>query len=255
MSSLTITPVPPSQSYGTKPTVGRNDATTNIVEELDGQSPEVKESVDRMKANLSRFARVSNKKMALRAMLECTFLRNIPLDTTPPLPAHREDWSALEEEVCLTTVQVNGLLFNGSPSSQILKVLRPLCQELCKGLRENSEKIYMESIVRLANSSNSADSYFSLNALLGSQDLVLKPLGETGIVLKGQNAPPEMPPTDLTLYQANGHLHAVLTESTSDVKGKPWISLTARVHERVNLTTGASVRQVQTQILAPPPEL
>ena len=174
------------------------------------------------------------------------------MDTVPTLPTHRDEWTTLEDEVCWTNVQLNGLLFTGSNNSQVLKVLRALCQELCKGLRLSSESIYINSLVRLAASTNSSDSYFLLNSLLGSQDLVLQPV-------QNMNNTMDLPPTDISLYEASGHVHATVTAYTSyglyrrtDVKmTKPWIALLAQVYERVNLSTGASVRQVQVQITTP----
>jgi len=215
----------------------------------------MEEQIERLKNNLSRFARVSNKRMALRTLQDCVYLRNIPLERTPDMPTQREEWKLLEEELCLTNVQINGLLFNASAASQVIKVLRALCQELCKGLRVSSETIFMAMLVRTVNSTNSSDAYFSMNALLGSQDLVLKPLQESNTNPK-QFQPEEIPPTDLSLYEAGGEVHAVLTAyypyglfRRSDKK--PWISLLMQVHERLNLNTGASVRQVRTQITTP----
>eukprot|EP00527_Entomoneis_sp_CCMP2396_P004464 CAMPEP_0198144876 /NCGR_PEP_ID=MMETSP1443-20131203/19132_1 /TAXON_ID=186043 /ORGANISM="Entomoneis sp., Strain CCMP2396" /LENGTH=268 /DNA_ID=CAMNT_0043808359 /DNA_START=31 /DNA_END=837 /DNA_ORIENTATION=+ len=266
MTPLTISPHSPASlqlQSSASSALRRKQASTKATKARDAgkgipDSPLLKEqalqeSIERMKSNLSRFARVSNKRMALRTLHDCNYLRSIPLDTTPTLPTQREELTSLEEEVCVSNTQVNGLLFNGSASNQVLKVLRALCQELCKGLRVSSETIYMAMIVRLANSSNSSDSYFSLNALMGSQDLVLKPRQEQSTTQENY------PPTDLSLYEAGGQIHAVVTSFTSyglfrrsDVKsGKSWIALSGRVHERVNLTTGASVRFVHTQITTP----
>ena len=257
LSTMSLSAVSPAASHKLPGAVRRPEGTTTPVP----GSPVLKEqamqeSIERMKANLSRFARVSNKRMALRTLNDCIYLRAIPLDTTPSLPSNRDELAQLEEEVCQSNIQLNGLLFTGSANSQILKVLRALCQELCKGLRVSSETIYMAMIVRLANSSNSADSYFQLNALMGSQDLVLKPRLEHHA---SRHDPIDIPPTDLHLYEANGQIHAIMTSATayglfrrSDVKsGKPWISLLGQVHERVNMTTGASVRQVYTKITTP----
>lgn len=202
----------------------------------------------------SSFVAVAFERMALRTLQECQYLRNVLLNSTPSMPTQREEWESLEAEVCWSNVQLNGLLFNGSAGSQVLKVLRALCQELTKGLRLSSESIYLSMVVRLASSSNNADSYLSLNSLLGSQDLVLKQPKE-----KKGPANDDIPPADLALYEAGEQIHAVLTTYTAyglfrrndHNLGKPWISLLAQVHERVNLSTGESVRQVGVQITTP----
>ena len=212
----------------------------------------VEESVEQMKTNLSRFARVSNKRMCIRTLRDCLYLRAIPIDTVPTVPTRRGEWELLEEEVCWTNILLNGLLFTGSSNSQLLKVLRALCQELCKGLRLSSESIYLNTLVRLAESTNSSDSYFQLNSLLGSQDLVLHRREEL-------NKAMDIPPTDVVLYEAAGQVHATVTSYSSyglfrrtDVKSsKPWIALLGKISERVNFSTGKSMRQVQAQITTP----
>ncbi|KAL7564171.1 hypothetical protein ACA910_021145 [Epithemia clementina (nom. ined.)] len=238
-----------------------NDGTTKAISSSSSSSsssstkkfrPRAEESIEKMQNNLSRFARVSNKRMCIRTLHDCTYLRAIPLVGVPALPTQREEWSSLEDEVNGTNVQLNGLLFNGSNNNQVLKVLRALCQELCKGLRLSSESIYLNTLVRLAASTNSADAFVQLNSLLGSQDLVLQ-------AVKKMSNPMDLPPTDVALYEAGGHVHGVVTSYISyglfrrtDVKlTKPWIALLAQIFERVNFSTGASVRQVQIQITTP----
>ena len=193
--------------------------------------------------NLQRYARGNDRRMAIRSLTECRALRSIPMDGSPSSPSSHEEFKTLEREVCFTSVELNGLLFRSSPSNQILKILTELCNELCRESRLSFQAIYQAMIVRLARTTSSADSYFHLNALLGSQDLVL------------QARQASTPPTHLTMYESDGTIHAVLTTYHAyglfrrcDVtSGKAWIPLEAAIHERVNFRTGDCFRTVNVK--------
>ena len=126
----------------------------------------------------------------------------------------------------------------------------------------SSEALYHEILLRLVRTTASADAYFQLNALLGCGDLVVQ--------LPKKAAPL---PTDLSLYAASdgsGMVHAVAVTrhpygvfrktdmagscaspsvSSCSTGGKrPWVRLIAEVHERVNLTTGDSVRYCSVKV-------
>ena len=197
-----------------------------------------------LKKNLNKYTRGSDRRMAIRSLTECRALRAIPIDGSPSSPSSQEEWKNLEREVCFTSIDLNGLLFQASSSSQILKVLTELCRELCRESRLSYTSIYQAMIVRLARTTSSADSYFQLNALLGSQDLVLQPRVA------------QAPPTQLMMYESDGAIHAVVTTYHSyglfrrcDVtSGKAWIPLQAAIHERVNFTTGDSFRHVGVKV-------
>ena len=115
---------------------------------------------------------------------------------------------------------------------------------MCRESRLSSQSIYQAMIVRLARTTSSADSYFHLNALLGSQELVMKQM----------NAP--TPPTQLMMYETNGAIHVVLTtyhpyglfRKCDVTSGKAWIPLQAAIHERVNFLTGDCFRHVGVQV-------
>lgn len=198
-----------------------------------------------LEANLQRYTRGNDRRMVIRSLGECRPLRAIPIDGNPASPSSQTEWKNLEREVCFTTIELNGLEFPASSSSQILKILLELCRELCRESRLSYQSIYQAMIVRLARTTSSADSYFHLNALLGSQDLLLK------------SRTAATPPTNLMMYETNGAIHAVLTtyhpyglfRKCDVTSGKAWIPLQGTIHERVNFLTGDCFRHVGVQVL------
>ena len=215
-------------------------------------SPQKGEAYERKKAalqelqtNLRRYARGNDRRMAIRSLADCRALRAISMDGNPSSPNSHDEFHVLEREVCLTSIELNGLLFKASASNQILKILTELCHELCRESRLSFQSIYQAMIVRLARTTTSADSYFHLNALLGSQDLVL------------QSRSAQTPSSHLNMYEADGTIHANLTTYHAyglfrrcDVtSGKAWIPLLAAVHERVNFRTGDCFRTVNVKVV------
>jgi hypothetical protein len=64
----------------------------------------------------------------------------------------------------------------------------------------------------------------------------------------------------LTLYESVGHVHTTLvshhayglfrkSDLSAGAAARPWIGVSATVHERMNMTTGASVRQIKVQFM------
>jgi len=230
--------------------IGRKKSTTPAKKKVKTPSRRLKsaeESFQRLKTQLSRYARANDRKFVMRALKECRYLQCIALEATPTAPTSQREWLALEKELCNTPLDINGILF--AESTQVVRILKDLCQALSQGLKLLPESLYQSLIVRLARTTSSADSYFQLNALLGSQDLVLQPPQKQQTAI--------LPPSELTLYQANGQIHATVQIShpyglfrKSDVtSGKPWIPLYATVYERVNLSTGESCRHVSVRLM------
>lgn len=220
-------------------------ATTNLTSSSSSKVAKQQDSADDLQTVLHRFTRVNDRRMAIRTLMECRHLRSIPLEGAPAAPSSQDEWSNLEREVCFTSIDLNGLQFPAGSSSQVLKILKELCKELCRAVRLSYQSIYHAMIVRLARTTSSADAYFQLNDMLGSQDLVLQ----------ARNA--ATPSTQLMLYEADGAIHAVLTtyhpyglfRRCDITSGKPWIPLQAAIHERVNFLTGDCIRHVGVQVV------
>jgi hypothetical protein len=204
-----------------------------------------KTTFEELQASLQRYARGNDRRMAIKSLKDCNALRTVPIDGSPASPSSQQEWKNLEREVCFTSIDLNGLMFPASATSQILKILKQLCQELCNDSTVSPLSIYQAMIVRLARTTSSADAYFRLNALLGSEDMVL------------QKRTAATPPTRLAMYESDGAVHAVLTTyhpyglfRRCDVtSGKAWIPLQAAIHERVNFVTGSCFRHVGVEIV------
>lgn len=205
-------------------------------------SPE--EVVEKLKMQLSRFTRASDKRLVVRSIQNCRYLQSIPLEKVSSAPSSQQEWKELENQVCSHSININGLIM--APSNEMLAVLKHLCEQLCLETKLSVSSLYHALLVRLAHPMSATDCYFALNTLLGSQELALQELKN----------PPAVPPTKLTLYQADGSIHASLQIfhplglfRKMDVNsGKAWIFLQASVKERVNLSTGEACRQVSVKV-------
>lgn len=202
-------------------------------------------ALEELTNNLQRYTRVNDRRNVIKALTDCRKLRAVPIDGSPSAPTNQEEWRSLEREVCFTSVELNGLIFPAASSSQILKVLKELCNELCRESRLSPTSVYQAMIVRLARTTSSADSYFQLNALLGSRDLVLQPRAAA------------TPANTLAMYCADDAIHVNLTTyhpyglfRRCDVtSNKAWIPLQAAIHERVNFLTGDCFRHVGVEVV------
>jgi len=155
---------------------------------------------------------------------------------------------------------------------ELLEILRKLCCHLAGSSGASSdhiaasadEMLYDEILLRLVRSKASTDAYHQLSELLGSSDLVVQPPKKAAPL-----------PTDVTLYRSDdgrrgsGDIHAVAVTRhpyglfrKTDLSGttsasisynthgskRPWVRLIASVHERVNLSTGESVRYCSVNV-------
>jgi hypothetical protein len=228
--------------------------------------------MERLRCNLSRFTRTNDRRMMIRTLKDCSRLGNIALEPLENNPTTSQQWLDLETEVARTELIVNGVPIGPKvsakelaykPNKEQLTILQTLCEHLAAAATAASsdpieqahlidpDEVYRQLMLRLARTPASADAYFQLNSILGCADLVLQP------PKKGQPLP-----TDLSLYQSSGMIHAVTTTrhpyglfrkidlAPSTVGGtkRPWIRILASVVERVNLTTGASVRHCSVQV-------
>ena len=206
----------------------------------------MEDSFAKMHSSISKFARSNDRRMVLRAMGEVKYLSCLPLD-----PVYFEDEiKELEDEVADEHVILNGIPFRGN----FLVTLQQLCSKMCEGVALSETSLYASLVVRMARSISSADTYFKLNALLGSADLMLMPTQAKEVV-----------PINLNLYASMGTIHA--TVSTVNIVGlfrkadikpvdlgkgsmssRPWISIQATIDERVNLSTKQGVRHLKVKL-------
>ena len=210
-------------------------------------TPEAKmdEAISKMQISLSKFARSNDRRMVLRSLRDVKYLLCLPLE-----PVYSDgEIKELEDEVVNEHVILNGIPFHGN----FLTTLKQLCSKMCEGVSLNENALYASLIVRMARTTSSADSYFKLNSLLGSPDLMLMPT-------QGKSVP-----LNLTLYSSMGHIHGTISTVNfyglfrkADLKppelgkgpmtGRPWITIQATIDERVNLSTKEGVRHLKVKL-------
>lgn len=262
-----------------KPLVAARNVTMNqrrTKQQLEDAKPKI-DPLERLRTNLSRYTRTNDRRMMIRTLKDCSKLRAIALENIEQGEPSKllQKLPELELEVCMAELLVNGISFGKpkiskdaplrKPSKEPLALLQKLCAQLAATAADSAppssqdsadkkcsaEEIYHQLLLRLARSTASSDAYFQLNALLGCAELVVQP---------PKKAQPL--PTDATLYQTQGMIHAVTTTrhpyglfrksdlAPSHIGGpkRPWIRIMASVVERINLTTGASVRHCSVHI-------
>ena len=154
-------------------------------------------------------------------------------------------------------------------TSEIPIVLKEVCSRLARNpelagnpMGPNENELYVAVLLRLAKLQSAQDSQYQLTNLLACPpDLSChvpkkpwKPLGKTQIWLYVSNQ-------NIHLISKSQHAYGLFrstgTTTTTDSQkqpppitdmNKPWIGITATVHERINLTTLASVDRISLQI-------
>jgi hypothetical protein len=208
----------------------------------------------------------SDRRMLLRTFKDCTYLQHIPVDHTNSMvavPSTDAEWKELELEVAASIpIEVNGVMLGAGvdeknkkyEGKKLLQLLYLLCNKLTHGLTKksdsdkqvNSYELYRALLVRLSPKNTAGTAYFLVNSLIGSKELVLQ-------VPKKPIKAPRI--TSLVVYVSDDAVHGIVEHENSyglfrksDSAGKPWIGLTAGSHERVNLSTGKSVRRLAVHI-------
>jgi hypothetical protein len=205
--------------------------------------------------------------MMLRTLKDCTYLQNIPVDDSNNMmirPSTNDEWKELELEVAASIpIELNGMVLGatideknkGHEGEKLLQLLQLLCNKLTQGLTKtpnncymqiNSAELYRALLLRLSPKNSAATEFLQINSLIGSKELVvqvpkkpIKPLRNTSLVVYV---------SDNAVHAVIEHHHAYGLFRKSDSAGKPWIGLTAVTHERVNLSTGISVRRVAVEV-------
>jgi hypothetical protein len=200
--------------------------------------------IEKFKNSVSRFARTNDKKMMLRLLNETQRLKSLPMESMGVHHVSPELLHELQMHVAKTNVSVNGApLAAKGRGHEMLTILSKLCDHLTEQCNDiTSDHVYQQLLLRLDRTTASADAYFELSALIGCADLTLQ---------QPKKAPALQ--TDLSVYVSDGTIHAIFTtrhpfglfrktDLTGGASKRPWIRLVASVHERLNMTTGASVR-------------
>ena len=213
-------------------------------------SVKMDDAFTKMRSSLSKYAKTNDRRMVLRSMREVKFLACLPLEPVQPDEASLH---SLEAELCQDSIVLNSIAFHSN--KEFLTVLHELCLKLCEmdGVTVNPRFLYEQLVIRMARSTAAADSHFKLNAVMGSPDLIIMP-----VAMKKTPTPIE-----LNLFVNKGTVHAQVSTANNcglfrkaDVKplepaknsGRPWISLSTVVEERVNFSNGESVRHLRVKV-------
>lgn len=228
------------------------------------QQHEPEDSLDKLKHNILRFTRSSDRRMLLRTLMQCSYLSHVLVPQQElQFPSTIAECKALDKEVAGSLpVTFNGMELGTDALDKAQKArvgktllmhLRILCNKIAASLPPSdtqitSDELYYDVLMRLAPSRGATIAYQRINMVAGgSKDLVVE-----------QPKKPIKPikPTSLILYVTDGQVHCVVQQQhafglyrkSDSVTGKPWIGLTASTHERMNLSTGAGVRELNVQI-------
>jgi hypothetical protein len=255
-------------------------AASTIANSVANSSEKTKsdQSVQKMQSNLIRYTRAQDRRMVLRSLKDVAFLSALTLE---PIEQSETEFSDLENEICEETVILNGIPFKPigrtaagkiRGSNCTLSMLKGVCDKICDMAKSDlkSDDLYQQLVLRMAKTTASADSYFRLNSLLGSSDLLVMPLTSDNlqaektprsVTLQKLSAQKEAPvanqPIRLNIYETHGSsVHMTISQTykfglfrKSDVKsGRAWIGIDAVVSERANMTTEKSVRILNVKL-------
>lgn len=209
------------------------------------------------------------------------------------------DLQSAEAETMTKRIKMNSVTFyatssppnNASntenrPSSPFLDGLSNLCETLCAtstsgsggaGIGSISEDhaasstldshtLYESIVKRISQKHTAADSYFKLNSIMGSAELLLMAIKGSSFSDTSSKVVPACP-IEIDLYVEGGNIHANIDTTEcyglfrkADVKtfnpaspraahNKPWIIIAATIHEMVSFSNGESVRSLKTKVV------
>lgn len=253
-------------------------------------------TVSKLQKALSDASRRNDYDMAIHELQQTKYLSSIPLDsiltpidttttTTTCADENSTDLQSAEAEMMKKRINLNSMTFfhgtassNNHTSSPFLTSLTDLCLTLCgdgdfDGGKKNqggvdSRALYESIIKRISQKNTGADSYFKLNSIMGSAELMLMPMKSNDNARGGAAAAAAATyPIEIELFAEGGNIHANITSAEcyglfrkSDVKGfhpaspraadnKPWVTIEARIRERVNFSNGRSVRSLMAKVV------
>jgi len=225
------------------------------------QEPE--ETLEKLKHNILRFTRSSDRRMLLRTLTQCSYLSHVNLPQNDlQFPASVYECQALENEVARSLpVSFNGTVLGDGideaakvrAGKTLLMHLRILCNKIATSLPASdtqitSDELYYDVLMRLEPSRGASTAFQRIHMIAG---------GNKDLVVQAPSKPiKHVEPTSLVLYVSDGHVHCVVQQQhpyglyrkSDSVTGKPWIGMTAYTHERVNLSTGRGIRELHVQV-------
>mmetsp|Transcript_18952 Transcript_18952/g.52888 ORF Transcript_18952/g.52888 Transcript_18952/m.52888 type:complete len:268 (-) Transcript_18952:189-992(-) len=216
--------------------------------------------IDSLKSTLYRYARSNDRRMTLRTLKDAKFLMYVPMESAADRSG--ELVSDLERDVSHETVLLNdvmlkpknspeaekGLVNHGS-NSGCVETIKAFSQVLCENTTLDESNLYQQVLGRVCRKSLSAEVYYHLNSMMGSDALFVQDFGE---VTRKKNAEG---PTNLKLYNTGGEVQMILDRTIQFglfrekdiVINRPWIKMNCSVRERTNFSTNATFRTLKIE--------
>ena len=205
------------------------------------------ETIEKLKAASIRYARANDRRMLLRSLKEASFLSYIPLEEggKPDGTSMRE----LQDEVFRETLVLNGTTLNPPAKSTTIKnsgtnsgslvILKGLTRVFCEKASLDAKTCYERVVTRLAKSLIATDISTQLNAIFGSEELIVKQIPSES-----------SEPNDLQIYKTGEQVQMTLEtkmnfglfRKSGDSNTRAWIQLECKVRDRSNLSTNESFR-------------
>jgi hypothetical protein len=222
-------------------------------------SVKMNDAFAKMQGSLSRYARNNDRRMVLRCLKDTKkYLGCIPMEPVDEgSKAGGANFRQLEEELLHESIVLNGVAFHST--KDFVRTLQELCLKLCDepGVTINPSMLYERIVIHAAPTTSQADSFFTLNTVVGTSDLMLMPV--------------EIPqhkstrPIEINIFVADGSVHATMRSlvgyglfrrtdvkpndiKTGKMTGRPWVILHATVDERVNFSTTRGVRNMSVKL-------
>ena len=230
----------PVQSTSIKPSVNLKGGQGKLVE---------------LHEQVSQYAASNERKHALNAFKQCAHLTNIPLATLGFSDFTAEKWALIEEEVCQNRlICLNGVdVGKGSTMCrspiELQRILTAVCNKLADAAagngnnNNNGPEVYAAILLRLIQDDENSAITTQLRQMIACG----------GLELQTMNSDDDTNKALIDLYESCGCIHATFQTTHAfalfhpDQPDRPWIKLTAVVHERANLSTASSVRRLVIQ--------
>ena len=220
------------------------------------------ESVEKLKANLVRYARSNDRRMVLRSLKDVNFLSFIPLEA--PVVRNGVSVSELETGAYMEKVVLNGTLLspptqdtdikNIGTNSGCVMIIKGLTKALSKTSDLDQNSLYKQVLLRLAKSFASEDIYDLINSMMGSEELIVKTLSSDHSIKNRNKGESSGDPSDLRLYNSGGQIHMIVDSTFNfglfrkgETTGRPWILIECKVHERTNLSNNECFRSLNVK--------
>eukprot|EP00978_Attheya_sp_CCMP212_P036540 scaffold166592_cov55-Attheya_sp.AAC.1 len=231
------------------------------------------EATSKLQDDLIHYTLKNDRRQVKKALLDAADRNLLSVALKPTDIPDGEEGNFLvmeaEAEIDSEAVILNGMNFSNVKSSrgrksEFLIMFKELCETMCAmakpqgGVKIDPVFLYDEMLVKMARNTSAAESFFKLNELLGSSELIMMPA-------QTSNSKTQLPPLEVEMFLSGGSINANVRTSNlyglhrqvdlqsskgahDESRAKPWIGINAVVHELVNFGNNSSCRWVQPSV-------